>query len=56
MLSEKALALIDWQPKQWQAMVSIGGLVTRMRTRPQRQPPSQGSFQSGMFLSYKHKR
>jgi hypothetical protein len=51
MLSEKALALIVWQPRQWQAIVIIGGLVTRMRTLPQRQPPSHGSFQSGMFLS-----
>jgi hypothetical protein len=51
MLNEKALALIVWQPRQWHAIVNIGGLVTRMRTRPHRQPPSQGSFQSGMFLS-----
>ena len=31
-LKEKALALIRWQPLQWQAMVRSGGPVTRMRT------------------------
>jgi hypothetical protein len=40
-----------WQPVQWQAAVIIGGALTRMRTRPQRQPPSQGSFESGIAVS-----
>jgi hypothetical protein len=44
--SEKALELIRWQPVQWQAMVTSGGAVTRIRTRPQRHPPSHGSRQS----------
>jgi hypothetical protein len=45
-LKEKALALIRWQPVQWQAMVRSGGALTRMRTCPQRHPPSHGKFQS----------
>ena len=32
-LSEKALALIRWQPVQWQAIVTSGGAVTRTRPR-----------------------
>jgi hypothetical protein len=32
-------------------MVSIGGLVTRIRVAPQRQPPSQGRFQSAIHSS-----
>ena len=30
--SEKALALIRWQPVQWQAIVSSGGAVILSRT------------------------
>jgi hypothetical protein len=33
-------------------MVSIGGLVTLIRMAPQRQPPSQGSFQSSIATSF----
>jgi hypothetical protein len=33
-----------WQPVQWQAMVSIGGALIRIFTRPQRQAPSSGRF------------
>jgi hypothetical protein len=43
-LSEKALALIRWQPVQWQAIVSSGGAVILSRTWPQRHPPSQGKL------------
>jgi hypothetical protein len=50
MLRENALAAIDWQPVQWQAIVTSGGLVTRTRTWPQRHPPSQGSFQSASSI------
>src|ERR1700710_851335 len=32
-------------------MVSIGGLVTRILVAPQRQPPSQGNFQSVIAAS-----
>src|SRR5437868_2854834 len=49
--SEKALDVMLWQPVQWQAIASKGGLVTLSRTAPQRQPPSQGSFQSSMLRS-----
>jgi hypothetical protein len=31
-LQEKALALIFWQPRQWQAIVRSGGALMRMRT------------------------
>ncbi|MNL66843.1 hypothetical protein D3C87_1913690 [compost metagenome] len=48
---EKALALIFWQPLQWQAMVIIGGAVIFTRTSPQRQEPSAGSFICGMAIS-----
>jgi len=50
-LKEKALALIRWQPVQWQAMVMIGGALILSRTCPQRHPPSQGRFQSLMRCS-----
>jgi hypothetical protein len=40
-----------WQPVQWQAAASKGGFDTLSRTAPQRQPPSQGSFQSSIALS-----
>jgi hypothetical protein len=33
-------------------MVSIGGFVTRIRVSPQRQPPSQGRFQSVIATSF----
>src|SRR3546814_11403583 len=39
-----------WQPVQWQASASSGGALTRNRVWPQRQPPSQGSFQSVIAL------
>jgi hypothetical protein len=39
-LTEKALLLIRWQPRQWQAPVKIGGPDRRKRTRSQRHPPS----------------
>jgi hypothetical protein len=45
-LNEKALPVIRWQPVQWQAMVIRGGALMVMRSRSQRQPASQGSFQS----------
>ena len=48
LFGEKALALIRWQPVQWQADASSGGSVTSRRTCPQRQPPAQGSLQSSM--------
>jgi hypothetical protein len=41
-LSEKALAVIRWQPRQWQTMVRISGSVIRNRTCPHRHPPSIG--------------
>src|SRR3954447_20674315 len=50
-VSENALAVIFWQPVQWQAEASSGGAVTAMRVLPQRQPPAQGSFQSCMLRS-----
>ncbi|XQU71614.1 hypothetical protein OJJOAM_004403 [Cupriavidus sp. H18C1] len=49
--SEKALALIFWQPVQWHAIVSSGGAVISKRNRPHRQPPVQGRFQSFMAIS-----
>ena len=49
-VSEKALALIRWQPVQWQAAASSGGALTRIRVWPQRHPPSQGSFQSLILM------
>ena len=45
-LKEKALALMRWQPVQWQAMVTSGGLLIRMPTWPQRHSPSNGKFNS----------
>jgi hypothetical protein len=48
-LSEKALAVIFWQPRQWQAMVSKGGAVTSKVTRPQRQLPF--AFMGGPSVS-----
>ena len=48
MLSENALADMRWQPVQWQAMVTIGGSVIRMRSRSHRHPAVHGSFQSLM--------
>ena len=50
-VSEKALELIRWQPLQWQAMVTSGGAVTRNRTLPHRQPPSQGVPSRASLLS-----
>jgi hypothetical protein len=41
-LVEKALDDIFWQPVQWQAMVSIGGPLTAIVTRPHRQAPLHG--------------
>ena len=49
-VSEKALALIRWQPVQWQAAASSGGWLTRIRVWPQRQPPSQGSLHSVILI------
>jgi hypothetical protein len=54
-LKEKALAVIRWQPVQWQAIVRSGGALILSRTCPQRHPPSQGRFQSliiGMARSF----
>jgi hypothetical protein len=51
MLSEKALAVMRWQPVQWHAIVTTGGAVIFMRTCPQRHPASQGKFQSLIVLS-----
>src|SRR5690349_10553058 len=42
-VSEKALPVIFWQPRQWQAMVSSAGRVMRRRTAPQRQVAVAGS-------------
>ena len=50
--SENALALMRWQPVQWQAIESSGGWLILKRTCPQRQPPSHGRFQSDMFASF----
>ena len=50
-VSENALAVIFWQPVQWQAEASSGGAFTAIRVLPQRQPPAQGSFQSCIFCS-----
>jgi hypothetical protein len=47
---EKAPAVIRWQPAQWQAEASSGGALTRSRVRPQRQPPSHGSFHSLILI------
>ena len=41
-LRENALALIRWQPVQWQAIVTSGGALILRRTCPQRHPPPQG--------------
>jgi hypothetical protein len=49
-VSEKALALMRWQPVQWQAAASSGGWLTRIRVWPQRQPPPQGSFHSVILI------
>jgi len=43
---ENALALMRWQPVQWQAIVRSGGGLTLKRTRPQRHWPSKGTFQT----------
>jgi hypothetical protein len=43
-LSEKALALIRWQPVQWQAIVSSGGAPILRRACQQRRSPSHGKF------------
>ena len=48
-LRENALALIRWQPVQWQAIVTSGGALILRRTCPQRHPPSQGK--SGRFAN-----
>lgn len=45
-LREKALAVMRWQPVQWQAMVRRGGALSLNRTCPQRHPPSQGTLRS----------
>jgi hypothetical protein len=49
-LRENALALIRWQPVQWQAIVTSGGTLILRRTCPQRHPPSQGK--SGRFANH----
>ena len=49
--SEKADALMRWQPAQWQAMVISGGAFTSIRTWPQRQPPTRGRAQSVISAS-----
>jgi hypothetical protein len=49
-LKEKALAVIRWQPVQWQAMVRSGGALILSRTCPQRHPPSQGKLHSLIVL------
>jgi hypothetical protein len=41
--NEKALAVMRWQPVQWQAMVNKGGALIRSRTWRQQQPPSTGN-------------
>jgi hypothetical protein len=46
-VSEKALALILWQPRQWQAAVMIGGAVIAIVVRPQRQWPESGASGEG---------
>src|SRR3712207_3490334 len=43
-LKEKALAVIRWQPVQWQAMVRIGFRVILSRVRPQRHAHSLMEF------------
>jgi hypothetical protein len=45
-LSENALALMRWHPAQWHAMVTIGGAVTRICRRSQRQRAVHGNFHS----------
>src|SRR5579863_1875439 len=42
-VSEKALALILWQPLQWHAIVRMGGALMRNCVSSQRQRPSSGS-------------
>jgi hypothetical protein len=41
---ENALPVIFWHPWQWQAASHQGASLKRKRTRPQRQPPSMGSW------------
>jgi hypothetical protein len=48
--SEKAEALMRWQPVQWQAMASSGLALTFSRTCPQRHPPSHGK--SGWLIDW----
>ena len=48
-LREKALAVIFWQPVQWQAMDSSGGALTLIRTFSHRHSPAQGK--SGLLTS-----
>jgi hypothetical protein len=50
-LRENALALIRWQPVQWQAIVIIGAAVIRNRTCPHRHPPSNGENSLLMIYS-----
>jgi hypothetical protein len=38
-LSENALAVMRWQPVQWQAMVNGGSSLTRNRMPPRRHSP-----------------
>jgi hypothetical protein len=42
-----------WQPRQWHAIVTMGGAVMRMRIRSQRQAAVQGSFQSDIIEMYR---
>ena len=51
-LNEKALALIRWQPRQWQAIVSSGCSSILNRIWPQRHPPTRGKPKSAMTSSF----
>ena len=52
-LREKALALIRWQPVQWQAIVRSGDTLTQSRIFPQRHPPSHGKSEWLMIRSFR---
>jgi hypothetical protein len=49
---EKALAVMRWQPRQWQTVSIHGASPRRKRTRVQRQPPSIGKWGMGMARSF----
>jgi hypothetical protein len=51
-LNEKALALIRWQPRQWQTIVSSGCASILNRIWPQRHPPTRGKHKAVIMFSF----